>query len=342
MTFERMVQLVRMLTDAPGSSGEESCAAEFAAGLLQKMGKVSVSPLGSVECVLKAGREGAPCILLEAHLDQIGLSVTRVESNGFLRVTQVGGIDRRLLPASRVRIYTDTGVYPGVVAVPANTAADTEKVPELSEFFVDTGIPAEGARELFTPGDRVLFEQNFRLLGKDTVVSRALDDRICCAAVLAAAEDISQMDVSCRVVVLLSSQEETGGAGAETSAFRIQPDFALVSDVSFGDGYGLEEHECGKMGGGPMIGIAPILNKKTTAHLRRIAAAHQIPVQLEVMGGRTGTDADSIACSGTGVRTALLSIPQRSMHTPVETCRISDTLHTARLMAEFVREVDTL
>ena len=128
------------------------------------------------------------------------------------------------------------------------------------------------------------------------------------------------------------------GAGAATSSFAVAPDMALAVDVSFADGFGVPAWKCGRMGAGPMIGTAPALNRAMTARLRELAVREGIPFQLEVMGGRTGTDAEGIAAAGPGVATALVSIPLRNMHTPVETICLDDVEHTARLLAAFGKE----
>ena len=139
------------------------------------------------------------------------------------------------------------------------------------------------------------------------------------------------------MTVVFSAQEEIGGNGAATAAFKLQPDQALVSDVSFAWTPDADRNQCGILGQGAMIGVSPILNKEMTAALRRMAASHGIPHQLEVMGGSTGTNADAIFKSGGGVKTALISLPQKYMHTPIEVVSLQDIASVGRLMAEYLR-----
>ena len=160
-----------------------------------------------------------------------------------------------------------------------------------------------------------------------------------CVAVIAAAKLLQEKAPRCRVTVCLSAQEETSGYGAGTAAFALAPDMAILVDVSFGDGFGVKDHECGQMNGGVEIDLAPAVNRGMFDRLCQLAREKEIPWQTHIMGGRTGTDTDIVASSGRGVRCGLLSIPLRSMHTAVETVSANDVLSTARLMAEFAREV---
>lgn len=165
-----------------------------------------------------------------------------------------------------------------------------------------------------------------------------MDDRIGCAAVIAAAEEIAAEKPDCRVTVLLSSMEEVGGQGAETGGFTSQPDYAIAVDVSFGDGFGCAPEKTSPLGGGTMLGYAPTLNRDFTLKLKKLAEENNIPLQHEPMGGRTGTDADELATAGRGIKMALLSIPLRSMHTVAETIDPEDAANTARLMALAAKE----
>ena len=348
ITTERIAAAARKLCEAPGPSGRECAAYAAAKELLSPMGEVKRTPLGSLLCCVNEGKEGAPHLLLEAHLDQIGFIVTRVEE-GFLRFSKIGGIDARWLPATPVVIHA-AGDYPGIItSVPPHLAGDgSDHSIKIENLLIDTGFTAETAAKLFAPGDIVTFAakpveffkadakshelQNKRLAGP------ALDDRIGCAAVIAAAEEIAAEKPDCRVTVLLSSMEEVGGQGAETGGFTSQPDYAIAVDVSFGDGFGCAPEKTSPLGGGTMLGYAPTLNRDFTLKLKKLAEENNIPLQHEPMGGRTGTDADELATAGRGIKMALLSIPLRSMHTVAETIDPEDAANTARLMALAAKE----
>ena len=157
-------------------------------------------------------------------------------------------------------------------------------------------------------------------------------------AVLWAVDALAGEPLPVDVAVCFAVQEELGTRGAASGAFMLQPDAALAVDVSFALTPDANPRECGKLGEGPMIGIAPGLDAAYSRRLAALAEAQQIPFQREVMGARTGTDADEISTTAHGVRTVLVSIPQRYMHTPVELVDMRDVENTGRLMAAFVRE----
>ena len=344
METKEVLELAQALCTAPGISGREGDrahgAAEVAKELLAPLGKVEVSPLGSVICTVQEGKAGAPHLMLEAHLDQIGMVVTCLEDGGFVRVSNVGGLDRRLLPALPVTIHAKTGDYAAVVAsTPPHLSGGEEKPMKMEDLVIDTGFSDEKARELFAPGDPITMDSAFTVLGEERMLSASQDDRIGCVAVIGAAREIARTKPDCRVTVVLASMEEVGGQGAGAAAFALAPDEAIAVDVSFADGFGVPKSHCGKMGGGPMIGIAPALDNAMTARLEALAGEEGIPCQLEAMGGRTSTDADAIFVARGGVRTALISIPLRNMHTSVELVDARDVAMTAQLLAAYAKEV---
>ena len=340
MELTEIISLARELCQAPGISGREEDAAAAAEKLLAPLGAVERTPLGSLLCTVCPGEPGAPHLMLEAHLDQIGMVVTAVEKGGFLRVANVGGLDRRLLPASPVTVHARDGRYAGVVAsTPPHLSDGKEKPLKMEGILVDTGLSDEAAREAFAPGDPITLDSDFVEMAGGLICSGSLDNRAGCAAVIAAARMLRENPGRCRVTVCLASQEETSGFGAATAAFALAPDLALITDVTFGDGFGVKPQECGKVGGGVEIDYAPAVNRQIFDRLRELAREKGIPWQLYAMGSRTGTDTDLIAASGRGVRCGLLSIPLRNMHTAVETVSAGDILHTASLMAAFAREV---
>ncbi len=180
------------------------------------------------------------------------------------------------------------------------------------------------------------YVSRFAELQNGRVTSRSLDDRSGAAAILHALELLKDKPFGCSLTVVFSSQEETGGMGAATTAYRVKPDAAIAVDVSFALTSDADEVKCGKMGGGAMIGISPILNHGMTDELVSIAKTRRILWQTEVMGGRTSTNADQISIAAGGVRTALLSIPLKYMHTPVEVVQVSDVEAVGSLIAQYI------
>ena len=251
MEIREIIQMTRALCEAPGTSGREDGAAAVAEEMLSSLGPVTRNPLGSVLCTVCQGEPGAPHLMLEAHLDQIGMVVTRLEKGGFLRVANVGGLDCRLLPASPVTVHARGGRYSAVISsTPPHLCDGKEKPLKMEEILVDTGLSDERAREVFAPGDPITLDGAFTMLANDLMLSPTQDDRVGCVAVIAAAKLLQEKAPRCRVTVCLSAQEETSGYGAGTAAFALAPDMAILVDVSFGDGFGVKDHECGQMNGG--------------------------------------------------------------------------------------------
>lgn len=334
-------ELLRTLSEAVGVAGLEGGAVECAKRLAEPyVRKLTTDPSGNLIAEVWPAQQGQPHILLDAHIDEIGMIVTSVEENGFLHVSNCGGVDRKVLLAQEVVIHGKEELVGVIASKPPHLASadDAKKTPEMDEILIDTGLSTERVKQLISPGDRVTVQGCFRELLGDRVSGKALDDRAGVAALIKAAELLQGEPCSCGLTLLLSTQEETGTRGATTGGFAVQPDIALSVDVSFALTSDAPEHKCGKMGEGAMIGVSPTLDAGITNQLIEIAERCGIPHQLEVMGGETSTNADVISLAGSGVKTGLCSIPLRYMHTPIETIAVADVDAVARLLAEFVRE----
>lgn len=331
----QMKQMLHTLCLARGVTGCEAHAE--ARRMLEPLGPVEETPLGSLLCTVHPPREGAPHILLDAHLDEIGLIVTGITDDGFVRVSSCGGVDRRLLPASSVTIHAETPIPAVVCFIPPHLQqGDAHKAIDPDAILLDTGLDAQHVREQVRPGDRVSFDASFTELMGGRVSCKSLDNRSGCAAVLRAGELLHERHPSCGVSVMLSTLEEVGGQGARTAAYALNPTHAIVVDVSFAKCEGAPRSVSATLGSGAMIGVAPILNRRMSDELRACAARRSIRHTIEVMSGRTGTNADDIAVARAGVQTALLSIPMLNMHTPVEIIDPEDVEAVAQLIAAYV------
>lgn len=329
--------LLEELCAAGGVSGAEDEAAKTAARLLEKYMSVKISPLGSVTGSMGSGE---PHILLDAHLDRIGLVVTAIDESGFLKVAKCGGADIRVLAASEVTVCGKEKLFGVITSTPPHLSKpeESDKAKGFDEIAVDIGMSREQAEKLVAPGDRIVFNSGFSKLLGSRVSSGAIDDRAGVAAVLRCLELLEGEKLNCRISVMFSVQEETGGSGAQTGAFSAQADEAIAVDVSFASAPGISAEKYASLGGGTMIGYAPSLDYSMSRQLAEIAERENIPNQPEVMGGKTGTNCDEIQTAGAGVKTALLSIPLRNMHTAAEVCDLADIESTARLMAEYIKE----
>lgn len=335
------IQILKQLCQSFGVAGQEQEAVACAGQLCQQLGELSSTPHGSLICRIHPPREGGVHLMLNAHIDEIGLLVTHIEDSGFLRVDRCGGVDRRLLAASPVVVHTPQGELPGVIAVPAEHLEEgTPKNLTLRQVCVDVGLTGEEARARIPLGSRISFAGPFTQLQNGLVSGKALDDRCGCAAIVLAGEQLRRQGADFGLSLMFSTQEETSALGSATAAWALRPTHSIVVDVTFADAPGLGEFHCGKLGSGPMVGMSALLSREMAKGLLQTAQQQEIPCQVEVMGGgHTGTDADSIAPSREGVCTCCLSIPQRNMHTPVEIVSAADVENTAKLIAEYaIRE----
>ena len=329
-------ELLKILTDLNGVSGREDNVANKAKEILGEYMDVKIDAMGNVI----GHREGSgKHILLDAHIDQIGLAVTAIDDNGFLKVGNVGGVDRRILSANRLTVWGKEPLLGIVCSTPPHLAKSGDNsVKEIADIFIDIGMTADKAREKVSVGDAVTYNQTFSELMNGRVTSKSLDDRAGIAVLLKAVELVAETDCDAELSVLFSVQEEVGTRGAGVGAFGIVPDEAIAVDVSFALAPDLPKHKCGALDGGAMIGVSPVLNPVMTNELKRIAKQNGIAHSLEIMGGETGTNADAISLTAQGVPTALISIPQRNMHTPVEIVSVQDVESCARLIADYIIE----
>ncbi len=335
--YEEIEGLTRALCAAHGTPGCEEEAFRAAEAALSFCDAVYTDALSGVTGVL-GDQNARRRILLDAHIDQIGMVVTNIDENGFLRVTNVGGVDCRTMPGSPVTIYgkeTLTGV---VCTLPPHLAkADAEKMKPVSEQAIDLGLSRAEAEQLVSIGDRAVLTNPLRKLLGNRISGTALDDRAGCACIIRAAQLVREKLSDCCVLVVCSTREEVGGQGAKLRTYALEPTEAIAVDVSFAKQPGVSELPA-ELGGGPMIGFSAALDRKISKRLVALARQRGIPYQIEAMGGRTGTNCDTIGVSRAGVRCGLISIPQRNMHTPAEVCDLEDMENIARLLAAYITD----
>lgn len=328
---------VARLCSAAGAAGMQEVV-QVATELLKPLvDEMWTDAMGNVLGIRRSKTPDAPTIMLEAHLDEIGFLVTHIDGNGFVYVAGAGGIDGRVLTAQEVLVYGDE-VYRGVFcSTPPHLSGKDGKLPELSKRGIDVGMSGEEAKKHIPLGSRVIFARHYSELNETQVCANALDDRAGMAAIL---HCLRRLDNACpmNVAVAFCVQEELGCRGSDPAARRLQPDQAIVTDVSFALTPDANPNKCGKMGNGVMVGISPILDSGMSDAMLEIAKENEIPYQYEVMGGGTGTDADHISGCLCGIPTALLSIPQKYMHTPVEVVDLRDVAAVGDLMAAYIRK----
>ena len=328
--------VLQELCMAPGVGGmteASTCAAEM---LRPYCDTVDTDAMGNVIAWRKGKREGLPTVMLEAHIDEIGFVVTGMDDRGFVKVSNCGGVDNRVLTASEVTVY-GKAPYAGLFcSVPPHLGGGD--LPAVKDRGIDVGMTAEQAKECIPVGSPVSFRKAYKPMLGTRVCAASLDDRAGVATVLYCLELLKDEELPVNVAVLFSVQEELGTRGAASATFAINPQVAVSVDVSFAASAVESSAATAKLGKGPMVGMSPSLNVEISRKLVALAKEQNIPFQYEGMGGSTGTNADKIGVVRGGVMTALLSVPLRYMHTPVEVADIADIENTARLMAAFVKE----
>ena len=324
------------LCAAHGVSGSERSAFAVARRYLAPFARSIYSDANGNLYAELGDPQAAKTLLLDAHLDRIGLIVTDIDDNGFVKVDKCGGVDIRTL--QNTVIESETGLRGTVCCLPPHLSDGSEdKANPISKTWLDFGMPAEEVKKRLSVGDVLTFcTEPAELLG-GKLTAPALDNRSGVASLIRVAELLSGKSCPYRVTLLLSSQEETFGTGAATGAFRIDADEAIAVDVSFANQPDISGQYAGiSLKKGPMIGIAPILSRQMSNRLIALAKERNIPFQREPLAGRTGTNADRIALTKSGVRTALVSIPEKYMHTQSEVIHPDDVENTAQLIAAYI------
>lgn len=326
---------LKALTEETGVSGDEFSASRKAAEFLSQYADgISVDDFGNVTGFIKCGRPNAKTLLLDAHIDSVGLIVTYIDDKGFLSVGACGSPDIKTYLAQSVTIHGKRAVQGVVSTLPPHVSKDN-KTPEIGDISIDVGMTKEQAEEVISLGDRVTVNSRFRELCGSLISAPAVDDRSGVCAILEALDILKGKPLRCDLAVCFSAQEETGSRGAKQTAFRIQADEAIAVDVSFGGTPDSDPKETAKLGSGVMIGFSPCLDKEMSNALRELAKSRNIPFTSEVMPDLTSTNADEIAVAGKGAKCCTLSFPIRYMHTSVETVDLNDISATARLIAEY-------
>ena len=331
-----MRQALERLCTCTAPSGFEAPAAAVAAELLRPLvDEVSIDRMGNVLGVRRSKTPGAPKLLLDAHLDEIGLIATGVE-DGFLRFRSIGGVDPRMLPGRELVVLTDPPLR-GLVACPAG--GDEDKSVPLNELYVDVGLSQEEAEKAVPVGTPMVYRAGCFPLGEEQMCGKSMDDRACFVTLLRAAELLRDKELDVELHIMGSTREEVSGAGAVVGTWAVAPDFCVAVDVTHGKTPDGPADKTFDLGGGPAIGVGPNMTRWMTERMIAKAREHSIPYQLEIMSGHTGTNGWEMQISREGVATSVLSLPLKYMHTPVETLSLADMEGVAQLLAAFAENL---
>ena len=335
-------ELTQKLCTLAGPSGFENSVSAYIADYVRPFADdVKIDVMGNLLARKRCGRANASTVLLDAHMDEVGLIVTAIE-DGFLKFSAIGGIDARILPALEVRVLIKEGPLFGVIdTMPPHALkpGESDKAVDIDKLYIDVGLTQEEAEARIPLGTPVVYGVGGEEFGRGLLCGKSLDDRSCAAIQIKAFEELCSADRNVDLVLMISTQEEVGGRGAITGAWDSDPDYAIVSDVTFDRGTD-GSRVTTKLGKGAAIGIGPNMNHAMTQQILRLAEERDIPHQIEVCPGRSGTNAEEIQVTRLGVATALISLPLRYMHTPREVVSCEDMQSVLRLITEFVRSME--
>jgi putative aminopeptidase FrvX len=337
------ISLLKRLTEAAGISGFEKAIRDEVTALWSPLAdEIQSDTLGNVIAIQRGnGAAPRPKLMLAGHMDEIGLMVTRIR-RGFLSITALGGVDRRLILGQPVLVHGRRDL-PGVVGSrPPHLLGKTErgKLVSWDDLVVDVGLPAEEVAELVRIGDLISFRQPLRELIDGRVTAKALDDRVSLAAIAICLELLQSRAHVWDVVAVATVQEEETFGGAITSTYRLQPDVAIAIDATFAEGGGVSGPEAFPLDKGPTIGYGPNNHPGVHQALVDAARAIELPYHIEPMPRSSGTDAWAMQVVRAGVPTGVVLIPIRNMHMPVELVAVKDVERAGRLLAEFAARLD--
>jgi putative aminopeptidase FrvX len=339
-------EVLRKLLTAPGPSGYEQAAAVVFRDAASAFAEVTHDTVGSSVARVK-GRADGPLLAVVGHIDEIGLIVHHIDDDGFLWFSGVGGWDPIILVGQRVEIATREGTIHGVVGKkPIHLLKEEERkqVPELRHLHIDIGAAnGDEARGKVRIGDVAVIAGEPLEYPNGRIVSRSMDNRLGCFVAYEVARLVADAGgAPGDVAGVAVTQEEITFAGARTTAFTLQPDVAIVVDVTFAtDPPGSEEKELGshKFGSGPVIGRGSTLDPQVFELLHAAGEEAGIPFTVAASARYTGTDADAIHLARGGIPTGVVSIPLRYMHSPVEMVQLEDVDNTAKLIAAFAQKL---
>jgi len=348
MISSQSLYFLKKLLDTPGPSGFEAAPAKVWREQAKKFAKVSGDVAGN--SIAEVNSEGKTTIMLAGHIDEIGVIINYIDDQGYAYIQPIGGWDPQVLIGQRLRFVGRNGEVFGVVGkkpVHLIKQEEREKAAKFTDLWVDLGFKskkeAEGA---ISVGDAGVIDSRTIEFPNGRLVSRSIDDRIGAFVVLEALKRYAEKPGAARVVAVATTQEEIGyrGGGAGICATCIGPQMAIVVDVTFAiDHPGVEKKEYGEAAieAGPVLTRGSIISPVVFELLRKTAEDKKIPISLHAAGRETSTDADAIHIAREGVATALVSVPNRYMHSPNELVSIQDIDHAAELIAQTCRAVST-
>jgi putative aminopeptidase FrvX len=339
----RAYDFLRRLTGTPGPSGYESnVAAVWREEAESFADEVTHDVVGNSYARLK--NEGAPVVVIEGHIDEIGLLITHVDEQGYLWFDHIGGWDPQVLVGQRIRIAGNESDVFGVIGRKAShilEPEEREKAVKIKDLWIDIGAAnRDEALKWVSVGDPGVVHADFLHLTDDLCVSRSMDNRVGAFVALEAVRLLAENRPALDIYAIAAAQEEITFAGAYTSTFKVAPAVAIAIDVTHATDYpGADKKRDGevKVGGGPVLTRGAVGNPVVYRGLKEAALRLGMDLPTQGAARTSGTDADAMIRTAAGTATGVVSIPNRYMHSPNEVISLSDLTNAARLIAEFVR-----
>lgn len=327
------------LTTAPGVTGNEVAVSEVVKGYYKAYtDDIFIDPMGNTYA--RIGDHG-PVLLVQAHMDEVGMMVTGIEKDGLLRIRSVSGVDPRVLPGSEVLVHGKKVLNAVVGAIPPHLqqAGDDTKPYSIDDMVCDTGLDADEVNELVRVGDNVTFDLLPPMKLKNNIVAgKTFDDRACVTVMLEAMDLLKKTKLDCRVVFCATVQEESGGGGARASVWNVKPDMAIAMDVCHAPTPGIKPFDAIDIGK-VSITCGPNIHPKMFKMITEAADEQNIPWDYDVAPAHTGTDAWDTQIQMGGVATGLISLPLRYMHTSVEEISLTTLKNCAKVIARFAQNI---
>ncbi|MDR1428662.1 MAG: hypothetical protein LBI85_00095 [Spirochaetaceae bacterium] len=318
-----------------GPSGFEDAVSARCETLLKEFSSdIRRDTLGNVIASIPCGKAHAKKLLIDAHIDELGLIVSSI-SDGFLRFELIGGIDPRILPGRELTILNGENLFGVISCLPPHLLSpdQMEKTIAVKDMYIDTGLSGEEAKKRIPIGTVAVYRDEPEKLKNNFLCGKAMDDRSCFAAILRALELLKGKTLDADLFIMASVQEEVFMRGAGPAAFDIAPDYSIVVDVSNAKTPDSKEQVTLELGKGPSLSIGPNTDRRFTRFIEEQGRKKDIPIQFTVHTRNSGTNAYPIQVSRGGVISAVVELPSAYLHMPVEVVKLEDIENTARLIA---------
>lgn len=330
---------IEEMVETPGLSGFETKVSKVIEDYFKPYSDDIVrDKLGNL-IILKKGIMGdRKKIFLAAHMDEIGLMVKKIDENGFIKFTTIGGVDQRTLLTQEVIVHGKEDLFGIIGNKPPHILSEEErkKSVKIEDMLIDVGLLKDEVEKLISVGDPISFRKKMISLQGDCISAKSLDDKAGVAVMYECLKELNKMNHECDVYAVATVQEEVGLRGATAAAYNIFPDIGIAIDVGFAYTPDLKKDETSELGKGPSIAFGANIHPKVHKGLVDIAKEYNLPYQDDVYPGATGTDAWAIQITQSGVATGLISIPLRYMHTSVEVIDINDIKYAGKLLANYI------